>query len=85
MADKFVPTDSKQTVVNGSDAKGMGMIQTDAPDTYTFGCDCGFVSSNWPTKKAAQERAQQHKQEHLTGDLMEDIDEFLARHTKDGK
>lgn len=71
MADKkFRPTDSRQDVRAGQEG------------TYSFGCDCGFASYNWPTKKAAQERAQQHKQEHLTGDLMEDIDEFLAKHTK---
>lgn len=73
MASKnHIATDSKQHFTGNDDG-------------HVFECDCGFTSSGWPTKKAAQDRAQQHKQEHLTGELMENIDVVLARHTKERK
>lgn len=78
----FKPTKSSQDFITGSEVKGKG-IATDVPDdSHAFVCDCGFTSSNWPTKTAAQERAKQHKREHDTGELMDDVNVFLAARTK---
>ena len=43
-------------------------------------CSCGFVTSGWPTKKAATERIKQHRGEHRGEGEMEDLAEFRARH-----
>lgn len=37
--------------------------------------DCGFVSSGWPTKKAASERGEQHAAEHESGEPMPELAE----------
>lgn len=42
-----------------------------------FTCpDCGFTSTGWPTKKAADARGKQHANEHETGELMDDLHTF---------
>lgn len=48
---------------------------------YEFRCSppCNFASTGWGTKKAAEERAAQHANEHDTGQLMEPIHEFRLR------
>lgn len=81
----FTPTKSSQNLISGKEAKSAGIVQDVADETHGFVCDCGFASTNWPTKKAAQERAQQHKNEHETGELMPDVNEFLAARLKDDK
>lgn len=37
--------------------------------------DCEFVSTGWPTKKAAGERGQQHQAEHETGEPMPELNQ----------
>lgn len=39
----------------------------------------GYVTSHWPTEKLAKERVAQHANEHETGELMEDLQDFLKR------
>jgi hypothetical protein len=36
---------------------------------------CGFTSTGWPTKKAADSRGKQHQTEHETGDPMPELAE----------
>lgn len=43
-------------------------------DTHEYVCpDCGFTSANWPTKKAAAERGEEHQAEHETGEPMREL------------
>jgi hypothetical protein len=54
--------------------------------TWTFTCpvtdgSCApFVSSQWPTKKTATARGQEHFEEHLHGTPMRSLDDFRAEH-----
>lgn len=52
------------------------------PDTGSFTglCECGFPTVGWPTEELAAERIGQHKNEHETGELMEDKMAFRERH-----
>lgn len=41
----------------------------------------GFISSGWPTKKAAKERFEQHVTEHETGKPAPDQADLYEKHT----
>lgn len=43
-------------------------------------CLCGYKTSGWPQAPIASERIEQHRTEHETGELMEPLSEFRARH-----
>lgn len=46
---------------------------------WDFGCpDCEFTSTGWGTRKAAEERGQQHADEHSTGVPMPELADFNA-------
>lgn len=53
-----------------------GETEDDKP-TYQGGCSCGFRTSNWPTKKIAQERIELHLIEHETAEPMSEQVEFF--------
>lgn len=38
--------------------------------------DCGFASTDWPTKKAAEARGKAHQTEHETGVPMAELADF---------
>jgi hypothetical protein len=46
------------------------------PETksHDYECpECEFISTGWPTKKAATARGRQHKAEHETGEPMPEL------------
>jgi len=43
---------------------------------HGFACDCGFESTKWRTRDHAQFRAEQHSEEHDTGEPMPNLREF---------
>lgn len=46
---------------------------------FEFVCDeprCGFSSTNWDTTEQAQERFDQHLQEHATGEPMIELADY---------
>lgn len=52
------------------------------PEKFDFVCEvprCGFVSYGWTTKEQADARAEQHKNEHDTGEPMVELIEFEAQ------
>lgn len=52
-------------------------------DAFTGMCGaqgCGYVTRAWPSHEIAAERILQHKAEHETGQLMEELVAFRTRH-----
>lgn len=52
-------------------------------DAFTGLCGaqgCNYMSRAWPSHEIATERILQHKKEHDTGELMEDLLTFRDRH-----
>lgn len=41
--------------------------------------DCGFASTDWPTKKLANDRGKQHQTEHETGKPMPELADFRTQ------
>lgn len=48
-------------------------------DRFAGLCECGFMTSQWPTAKIATERIRQHGEEHDSGTLMEVLSDFRQR------
>lgn len=52
------------------------MPKRDEATTYEVACAmprCGFKTTGWPTKKAAESRHAEHMQEHETGEPMPEL------------
>ena len=64
----------------------MAVTQTDfteADQSHGFHCQCGFVSTGWPTKTVRDARKREHKDEHATGEPMSEIVDFRDQHGVD--
>lgn len=45
---------------------------------------CGFVSADWPDEDSAVKRGQEHVNEHVTGEPMSNVPDFIAANQIEG-